>query len=104
MARALILKGWLLTCLWLVSAVHAETETSAAAEIGAVPKGPSDGAIMTRKAARAITLKIPAPRGMIVDRNGEPLAQNVVAYQIALQFVSLKKPIARLWSTGRGRD
>ena len=91
MARALILKGWLLTCLWLVSAAHAETETSAAAEIGAVPKGPSDAAIMTRKDARAITLKIPAPRGMIVDRNGEPLAQNVVAYQIALQFRQFEK-------------
>ena len=91
MARALILKGWLLTCLWLVSAAHAETETSAAAEIGAVPKGPSDAAIMTRKDARAITLKIPAQRGMIVDRNGEPLAQNVVAYQIALQFRQFEK-------------
>jgi penicillin-binding protein 2 len=91
MARALILKGWLLPCLWLFSAAHAETETSAAAEIGAVPKGPSDGAIMTRKDARAITLKIPAPRGMIVDRNGEPLAQNVVAYQIALQFRQFEK-------------
>ena len=91
MVRALILKGWLLPCLWLVSAVHAETEANAAAEIGAVPKGPSDGAIMTRKDARAITLKIPAPRGMIVDRNGEPLAQNVVAYQIALQFRQFEK-------------
>jgi penicillin-binding protein 2 len=91
MVRALISKGWLLASLWLVSAAHAETETSTAAEIGAVPKGPSDGAIMTRKDARAITLKIPAPRGMIVDRNGEPLAQNVVAYQIALQFRQFEK-------------
>ncbi len=46
----------------------------------------SDGAIVTRKDARAITLKIPAPRGQIVDREGEPLAQNKVAYQVALQF------------------
>ena len=46
----------------------------------------SDGAIITRKDARAITLKIPAPRGQIVDREGEPLAQNKVAYQVALQF------------------
>ncbi|NQW99834.1 hypothetical protein HQ447_04185 [bacterium] len=46
----------------------------------------ADGAIVTRKDARAITLKIPAPRGQIVDRDGAPLAQNRVAYQIALQF------------------
>ncbi|MES2660945.1 MAG: penicillin-binding protein 2 [Verrucomicrobiota bacterium] len=46
----------------------------------------SDGAISTRKDARTITLKIPAPRGEIVDREGAPIAQNQVAYQIALQF------------------
>ncbi len=54
----------------------------------AVPaaRNASDGDIMTRKNARTITLKIPAPRGQIVDREGEPFAQNRVAYQIALQF------------------
>jgi penicillin-binding protein 2 len=46
----------------------------------------SDGAITNRKDARTITLKIPAPRGMIVDREGEPIAQNRVAYQVALQY------------------
>ncbi len=46
----------------------------------------NDGAIITRKDARTITLKIPAPRGQIVDREGAPLAQNRVAYQVALQF------------------
>lgn len=46
----------------------------------------ADGNIMTRKDARTITLKIPAPRGQIVDREGESFAQNRVAYQLALQF------------------
>ena len=46
----------------------------------------ADGSIYNRKDARAITLKIPAPRGQIVDREGEPLAQSKVAYQVALQF------------------
>lgn len=46
----------------------------------------SDGAISTRKDARTITQKIPAPRGEIVDREGAPIAQNQVAYQIALQY------------------
>ena len=50
------------------------------------PRNASDGAISTRKDARTITLKIPAPRGAIVDRDGAPLAQNRVAYQVALQF------------------
>jgi len=53
--------------------------------------GAADGAITTRPDARTITLKIPAPRGLIVDRNGEPLAQNQVAYQVALQFRQFEK-------------
>ncbi len=57
----------------------------APAEVPAI-RNASDGAIMTRKDARAITLRIPAPRGQIVDREGVPLAQNKVAYQVALQF------------------
>ena len=46
----------------------------------------ADGAISTRKDARTLTLKIPAPRGQIVDRDGKPLAQNQVAYQVGLQY------------------
>lgn len=69
-------------------------QTQAPAEIAAnaplleppVARSASDGAIMTRKDARTITLKIPAPRGQIVDREGAPIAQNSVAYQVALQF------------------
>ncbi len=57
------------------------------APAGAPPgRSAADGAIITRKDARAITLKIPAPRGQIVDRDGAPIAQNRVAYQVALQF------------------
>ena len=49
-------------------------------------KSADDGSILNRKNARTITLKIPAPRGQIVDRKGEPLVQNEVAYQVALKF------------------
>jgi len=49
-------------------------------------KSASDGAIFARPDARTITLKIPAPRGQIVDREGKTFAQNVVAYQVALQY------------------
>ena len=45
-----------------------------------------DGSIQTRKDARTISLSIPAPRGMIVGRNGGVFAQNRVAYRLALQF------------------
>jgi len=61
-----------------ISQVNASTEDA--------PKSASEGSILTRKDARTITLKIPAPRGQIVDRSGEPLARNEVAYQVALQF------------------
>jgi len=67
--------------------------TALAAGEAPAPSGPaangrtaSNASILTRRDARAITLKIPAPRGQIVDREGEPFAQNVVAYQIGLQF------------------
>lgn len=56
------------------------------AESLAAKKSASEGSILNRKDARVISLKIPAPRGQIVDRNGEPFAQNEVAYQVALQY------------------
>jgi penicillin-binding protein 2 len=56
------------------------------AAVPGLTRSASDGAISTRRDARTITLKIPAPRGMITARNGEPFAQNQVVYQVALQF------------------
>lgn len=49
-------------------------------------KSANDGSILPRRDARTITLKIPGPRGQIVDREGRPFAQNEVAYQVALQY------------------
>jgi penicillin-binding protein 2 len=40
----------------------------------------------TQKGARTYMLGIPAPRGQIVDRNGLPLAQNRVSYNLSLVF------------------
>jgi penicillin-binding protein 2 len=40
----------------------------------------------TQKGARTYVLNIPAPRGQIVDRNGNPLAQTRVSYNLALSF------------------
>jgi len=40
----------------------------------------------TQKLARTYILDIPAPRGQITDRSGLPLAQNKVAYNLAIAF------------------
>lgn len=40
----------------------------------------------TQRLARAYILDIPAPRGQIVDRNGMPLAQNKLTYNLAINF------------------
>ncbi|HEX8312354.1 MAG TPA: penicillin-binding protein 2 [Chthoniobacteraceae bacterium] len=40
----------------------------------------------TQKTARTYLLSIPAPRGQIVDRNGAPLAQTRVSYNLAIAF------------------
>lgn len=40
----------------------------------------------TQKQARTYLLHVPAPRGQITDRNGAPLAQTRVAYNLGLSF------------------
>ena len=40
----------------------------------------------TQKLARTYVFSIPAPRGMITDRNGVPLAQTHVVQNLAIQF------------------
>ncbi|MEY2480406.1 MAG: penicillin-binding protein 2 [Verrucomicrobiota bacterium] len=40
----------------------------------------------TQKLARTYILDVPAPRGQITDRNGAPLAQNKLSYNLAITF------------------
>lgn len=40
----------------------------------------------TQRQARTYTLAIPAPRGQITDRNGKPLAQSRLSYNLAISF------------------
>src|SRR4026207_2371952 len=40
----------------------------------------------TQKLARTYILDIPAPRGQNTDRNGAPLAQNRLSYNLAINF------------------
>jgi len=42
----------------------------------------------TQKLARTYILDVPAPRGQITDRNGVPLAQNQLSYNLAINFPS----------------
>src|SRR5205823_7482214 len=40
----------------------------------------------TQKLARTYILDVPPPRGQITDRNGVPLAQNRLSYNLAINF------------------
>lgn len=50
-----------------------------------------DASVFTRRNARTLSLSIPGPRGLITDRHGKPLAQNRVAYFLALDFPQFEK-------------
>ncbi len=87
-----------LACLGALAAASPGQELASAQASGAAvlsedaaARSASDGSIITRRDARTITQRIPAPRGLIVDRNGEPLAQNRVVYQVALQYRQFEK-------------
>lgn len=93
MLRTIIYLIGFLVCAGSSPAQELASTEAPTADYAAVPlfddsesKSANDGSIFTRRDARTITLKIPAPRGQIVDRKGQPMAQNEVAYQVALQF------------------
>ncbi len=58
--------------------------------VAVVPPPPPDLGLQpsweTQKLARNYVFSIPAPRGQITDRNGAPLAQTRVAYNLAINF------------------
>lgn len=58
-------------------------------------QGPSasDGSVLNQRLARTMTISIPAPRGLILDREGRPLAQTKMAYHIALDFTAYQGPV-----------
>ena len=60
---------------------------------GASATEPGEAAVLTRPDARTMTLEIPAPRGLITDRKGRPLAENRVGYQFAIQFEHFPDPV-----------
>ena len=54
------------------------------------------GSVRVRPDARTMTLAIPAPRGLITDRHGEPFAQSKVVWYPALKFVQFERQIVHL--------
>jgi len=83
-----ILFSALTMALW--GRLGGQEETSPAGEAPAGGQG--EAAVLTRPDARTLTLKIPAPRGLITDRKGRPLAENRVGYQFAIQFAHFPEP------------
>jgi penicillin-binding protein 2 len=62
---------------------------SAVPDITATPQAEEETILPTfetQKLARTYILDVPAPRGQITDRNGEPLAQNRLSYNLAINF------------------
>ncbi|GHC43114.1 penicillin-binding transpeptidase domain-containing protein [Roseibacillus persicicus] len=53
---------------------------------GQVRRRPEDASVLARTNARAITRVVPAPRGIITDRKGRPMARNKVSYYFGIQF------------------
>src|SRR5437016_7773879 len=72
----------------VVPFVDAQTQETTATP--AANPTPSEEAILptvvSQKLARTYILDVPAPRGQITDRNGVPLAQNRLSYNLAINF------------------
>jgi penicillin-binding protein 2 len=72
------------------SSVQPAGEKTALASVDTVKPSAKPGGFAptwdTQKQARTYVLNIPAPRGQIVDRNGTPLAQTRVSYNLAINF------------------
>src|SRR6516165_12639977 len=82
-------------CLWIALSVFATAITAHAQTLMPTPApsasaSPEEETIMptfeTQKLARTFILDVPAPRGQITDRNGAPLAQNRLSYNLAINF------------------
>src|SRR5215472_6617224 len=77
--------------LWLFALSEATQEqTLAPAPAGSPSPSPEEETIIptfeTQKLARTYILDVPAPRGQITDRNGAPLAQNRLTYNLVINF------------------
>src|SRR5512133_3753437 len=80
---------WIPFCLFaLPSIVHAQTlmPTPEPSPSGSPEEETIVPTFETQKLARTFMLDVPAPRGQITDRNGLPLAQNRLSYNLVITF------------------
>src|SRR5213596_2349473 len=81
--------------LWLALSIFALSATTRAQTLMPTPApspsaSPEEETIIptfeTQKLARTYILDVPAPRGQITDRNGAPIAQNRLSYNLVINF------------------
>jgi penicillin-binding protein 2 len=81
--------------LWIALSIFALSTTTRAQTLMPTPAlspsaSPEEETIIptfeTQKLARTYILDIPAPRGQITDRNGAPIAQNRLSYNLVINF------------------
>ena len=76
--------------------VATTTATPAVPAAGGEPAPSGDSSanqasIFNQGEARTMTLSVPAPRGLILDREGRPLAQTKMGYHLALDFTQFSE-------------
>ena len=80
---------WIVLWLFALSSA-AQAQTLAPAPEATPSASPEEETIIptfeTQKLARTYILDVPAPRGQITDRNGAPLAQNRLSYNLVINF------------------
>jgi len=102
LGKGFIILGVFCSLLSLGQAQKAEVEV---AEEEQEELSASGASLFTQKNARTMTLTIPAPRGLILDRDGRPLAQSKMSYYVALDFMALGAAVeideAVAWAQGK---
>jgi penicillin-binding protein 2 len=80
---------WMAVVIFAVSPTT-QSQTLASTPAPSVSASPEEETIIptfeTQKLARTYILDVPAPRGQITDRNGAPLAQNRLSYNLVINF------------------
>src|SRR6266498_3918032 len=88
-ATARLSNLWIALCL-LALAAATQAQTLGPAPAARPSASPEEETIIptfeTQKLARTYILDVPAPRGQITDRNGAPLAQNRLSYNLVINF------------------
>src|SRR6266542_6644222 len=88
-ATARLSNLWIALCV-LALAAGTQAQTLALATAVSPSASPEEETIVptfeTQKLARTYILDVPAPRGQITDRNGAPLAQNRLSYNLVINF------------------